>query len=492
MTSLSHSPLLVALLQSADSLAIFLFSLPGGALADVLDRRLLAILTQAWLLAAALALGLLTLGGAMTPWLLLGLSFAMNIGAAVDAPVWQAIVPELVPRSELAQAVSLGGVSINVARAVAPGLGGLIVAAVGPYAVFLLNAVTFAYVIVVLARWRPIRAKASLPPERLLGAVQHGLRYVRHSPELLATFFRTGAALFAGSCLLALLPVFARRELSLESAGYGLLYGCMGLGAVLSVVLLPRLKTKLSPDATLAAGTVAFAVVLLALASLRNPWWAAGAMLIGGVAWMSMLSSLNIAVQSATPSWVRARVLSVYMVVFQGAIAIGSVVWGMLASKTSLRITFLASGVTMFLGAVAGRNWFRLSARAPDFSPSLHWPKPALVCEPAAEDGPVLVILEYRVASENQTSFIDAAEAVRRLRQRNGAYQWELFRDPSAPERLLEVYMVDSWAEHLRQHERVTVDERNAEARLAALLITGTEPIVTHLIAARAEPDLET
>ncbi len=492
MTSLSPSPLLVALLQSADSLAIFLFSLAGGALADVVDRRRLAILTQAWLLVAALALGVLTLGGAMTPWLLIGLSFVLSIGAAVDGPVWQAIVPEVVPRNDLPQAVALGGVSINVARAVAPALGGLVVAAVGPFAVFLLNAATFAYVIVVLVRWRPTRATRKLPPERLRGAAQRGLRYVRHSPELLATFFRTAVALFAGSCLLALLPVFARRELSLESVGYGLLYGCMGIGAVLSAMLLPKLRRKLSPEATLVTGSVGFAMVLLALASVRNPWLAAGAMLVGGVAWMSMLSSLNVAVQIATPSWVRARVLSIYMIIFQGAIALGSVVWGTLAARTSLRIAFIASGATMLAGSLAGRSWFRLSARAPDFSPSLHWPKPVLVCEPAGEDGPVLVAVEYRVPVENARGFIEAASHVQRLRRRGGAYQWGLFRDPSAPERFVVTYMVDSWADHLREHERLTVDERDAEARLQALVVAGTQPIVSHLIAVRPDAAPET
>jgi MFS family permease len=483
MTSLSPSPLLVALLQSADSLAIFLFSLPGGALADVLDRRRLAILTQAWLLVAAFALGVLSLGGAMTPWLLIGLSFAMSIGTALDMPVWQAIVPDVVPRNELPQAVALGGVSINVARTVAPALAGLVIAAVGPYAVFFFNAATFFYVIAVLVRWRPIRASTNLPRERLFGAVRRGLRYVRHSPELLATFFQTGVALFAGSCLLALFPVFARQELSLESTGYGLLYGCMGIGAVLSAMLLPRLRAKLSPDATLATGAVGFAAVLLMLAAVRSPWLAAGAMLVGGMAWMSMLSSLNVAVQIATPSWVRARVLSIYVIVFQGAIALGSVVWGTLAARTSLRIAFIASGATMLAGSLAGRNRFRLSTRAPNFSPSLYWPKPALVCEPTAEDGPVLVMMEFRVPSENVSSFIEAARHVQRLRRRAGAYQWGLFRDPSAPEKFVLTYMVDSWADHLREHEWLTVDEGDAEARLDALVVAGTQRIVTHLIA---------
>ena len=492
MTSLTLSPLLVALLQSAESLAIFLFSLPGGALADVVDRRRLAIVTQVWLLVGALALGLLTLGGAVTPWILIGLSFVMSMGAAIDGPVWQAIVPEMVPRSDLPQAVALGGISINLARAFAPALGGLVVAAVGPYAVFFLNAATFVYVIAVLIRWRPARTATTLPSERLLGAVQRGLRFVRNSPELLATFFRTGVALFAGSCLLALLPVFARRELSLDSAGYGLLYGCMGVGAVISAAFLPKLRMERSLDATLTAGTVGFAAVLLLLAFLRSAWLAAGAMLAGGVAWMLMLSSLNVAVQIETPSWVRARVLSIYLIVFQGAIALGSVVWGTLAERTTLRIAFIVSGATMLAGSLAGRSWFRLSSRAPDFSPSLHWPKPALVYEPAAEDGPVLVTLEYRVPSENVKKFVEAMRPLQRLRRRSGAYQWELFRDQAAPDRFVEAYLVDSWADHLRQHERLTVEERDAEARLAELVKSGTEPIVKHLIAARPDAASET
>ena len=489
MTTLSQSPLWVALLQSADSLAVFLFSIPAGALADIADRRLLAIFTQVWLMAGALALGLLTLGGAITPWLLLALSFMMNIGAALDAPVWQAIVPDLVPRSDLPQAVALGGVSINIARAVAPAVGGLLIASVGPYAVFFLNAATFVFVIAVLVRWRPTRQKRTLPSERLVGAVHYGLRYVRHSPELLAAFAGTGTLVFCGSCVLALLPVFARRELSLDSAGYGLLYGSFGLGAILSVVLLPKILKKLSSDAILALGSIAFGVALLALATIPNFWWAAGALLIGGIVWLSILTCLNVLVQAATPSWVRARVLSVYVVVFQGAIALGSLVWGALASRTNVRAAFVASGATMLVGALIGRQrWFRQSGRAPDLTPSLHWPKPVLVWEPTPEDGPVLISTEYRVATENQTAFIRAADHLRRRRQRSGAYQWQLFCDPAVPERLVEIYQVDSWGDHLRQHERVTVDERNVEARLGKLLLPGTVPVTTHLIAARTGP----
>src|SRR5262249_4381261 len=196
----------------------------------------------------------------------------------------------------------------------------------------------------------------------------------------------------------------ARRALSLDSAGYGLLYGCFGLGAILSVALLPKARKKMSADTILAVGSTAFGIALLVLASVPNAWWAAGALLIAGIAWLSILTGLNVSVQAATASWVRARVLSIYTVVFQGAIVLGSAVWGAIASKPSLRASFMTSGALMLIGAVIGRQkWFRLTGRIPDLTPSLHWPKPVLVYQPDPEDGPVLVSIEYRVAPENQS-----------------------------------------------------------------------------------------
>jgi MFS family permease/quinol monooxygenase YgiN len=485
MTSLSSSPLLIALLQAADSLAIFLLALPAGALADVVDRRRLAILTQAWLLVGAALLGLLTVTHHMTPWRLIGLSFVMGIGAAFDGPVWQAIVSEVVPRKELPAAVTLGGLSFNLARAAGPAMGGLVVAAAGPFAVFLLNAVTFLYGIVVLFRWRRPPVRTSLPAERWLGAMQSGLRFVRNSPDLIAIFVRSGVSLLGGSCLLALLPLFARRELGLGSLGYGALMGCMGVGSVLSAtVVLPRLRARLSPDGILGVGAVAMAAGLGGLALARDVWSGGAAMFVAGLASMSVVSSLNVAVQMASPQWVQARVLSVHLLVFQGAVALGSIAWGALAARTSLRTALVAAAVTMVAGLVA-RVRFRLGTEEHDFSPSMHWPRPMLACEPSADDGPVLVTVEYRVPPENVTRFLEAATALGQSRRRFGAFQWELFRDPAEPDRFVEAYMVESWGDHLRQHDRVSVEQQDDEKELHPLLTPGTAPIVTHLIAAR-------
>jgi MFS family permease len=367
MTMMTSSPLKVALLQSAESLPIFLLVVPAGALADVVDHRRLAILAQAWLVAGATTLGVVTRMHRTTPALLIGLTFVMGIGAAVDNPLWQAIVSEVVPRREAPQAVTLSGLSINLARTFAPALGGLVVAAAGVSAVFLLHAVTLAYVLVVLVRWRRANRPSKAPAERWFGAMGVGLRYVRQSPEIRAVFFRTGASLFGAVCLLALLPLVARKSLGLGSMGFGVLLGCMGLGAVIAGTLLPKLEGRWSSEATLSAGTLIFSAALGALAFVHQPWLGRGVMLVAGVGWMCAVSSLNVALQIATPSWVRARVLSVFMLVYQGALALGGVVWGVLAERTGLRLALVAGGATV-AASLAVRIWFPLGRNVPDFS----------------------------------------------------------------------------------------------------------------------------
>ncbi len=481
MTMMTSSPLKVALLQSAESLPIFLLVIPAGALADVVDHRRLAIIAQAWMLAVATTLGVLTLTHRTTPALLIGLTLVMGIGAAVDNPLWQAVVSEVVPRSELPQAVTLSGLSISLARAFAPALGGLVVAAAGAFAVFLLHAVTLAYVLVVLVRWQRVRRPSTAPAERWLGAMRVGLRYVRYSPKILAVFFRTGASLLGAVCLLALLPLIARRSLGLGSMGFGVLLGCMGLGAVIAGAILPKLEGRWSSEAKLSAGTMIFSATLGALALVHRPWLACGVMLVVGVGWMAIVSSLNVALEIATPSWVRARVLSVFMLVYQGALALGGVIWGMLAEMTGLRLALLAGGATVAASLVV-RIWFPLSGHVPDFSPAA-WPKPQLAWDPPEEAGPVLVSAAYRVPAENVVRFIEAAAGLEPLRRRSGAYGWRLFRDPARLDEYVETYLVDSWAAHLRQHGHVTGEEHDAERVLAALLVEGTEPVIRHFIA---------
>ena len=266
MTSLASSPLMVALVQTASTLPIFLLALPAGALADIVDRRRLLLVTQSWMLLAAAALGVLTIAGATTPWGLLVLTFILGLGAAMNAPAWQAIIPELVPHVELPAAVALNSVGFNLARAVGPALGGLVVGAIGSGAAFLLNAASFLCVVGVLYGWRRAPRTSVLPAERVLGAIRAGVRYVRYAPALRAVFVRVAAVVVSASALWALLPVIARRELGLSSAGYGLLLGCFGAGAVAGATLLPAARRSLGVGRMIVTATVVLAVVLAWLA----------------------------------------------------------------------------------------------------------------------------------------------------------------------------------------------------------------------------------
>ncbi len=270
MTSLTTSPVLVALVETAGSLPVVLVALPAGALADIVDRRRLLLVMQVWMFVAAGAMGLLALMGQMTPGRLLSLTFLLGVGSAMSNPIWQAITPELVPQRELPAAITLNAVAINIARAIGPALGGFIVAASGPWAVFLLNAASFIGIMVVVYRWRPARRKSKLPPEEIIGAMRAGTRYLRHSPELQTVLIRSGSFIICASALWALLPQQARRHLGLDSFGYGLLLGCIGFGALAGAWLLPKLRSRLSTNQLGAAGSAVFGLTTTLLQGWRS------------------------------------------------------------------------------------------------------------------------------------------------------------------------------------------------------------------------------
>ena len=485
MTTLTASPVPVALLTTMASLPLFLIGLPAGALADVVDRRRLVLLTQGWMLAVAALLGALAALGWMTPWLLLALIFLLGLGGALSAPAWQTIVPKLVPRRQLAAAVALNSAGFNLARAIGPALGGLLVAVAGPAPVFLLNAISYLGIIVVLSRWQAPPQDHSAPVERVGGAVAAGIRYVRHAPPLRALLARTAAFILAASALWALLPVVASRQLGLSASGYGVLLGSIGLGAVGGASILPRLRQRLAVDWLVVVFTLVFAAGMLALAYLRNLLALNAALVAVGVAWLSIASSLNVTAQTTVPAWVQARALGVYLLVFQGSLAGGSAVWGLVAGRFGERGALLAATALLLVGLAAALRWRLRSGEALDLRPSHHWPEPELALEPGADDGPVLVTIEYQVAEPQQAAFCEAMQEVQVLRLRDGATRWELFRDTAAPERFLETFVVASWAEHLRQHERVTVTDRDVEAQALAFQRPGIAPVVSHFIATR-------
>ncbi|HUO86738.1 MAG TPA: MFS transporter [Thermoanaerobaculia bacterium] len=485
MTELTTSATLVALVQAATSLPMFLLALPAGALADVVDRRRLLLVSQSWMLVVAGLLGAATLAGATTPALLLAATFALGLGAAFNQPAWQAIIPELVPREQLAQAVTLGSVGFNLARAAGPALGGLLVATAGAGANFLLNAASFLGVIVVLYRWRRPAEKPVLPAERVLGAMRTGLRYVRHSPAVLAVIARGAAFVLCASSLWALLPLVARDELGSGPAGYGGLLAALGAGAVAAAFALPRLRRGRSVEPVVVAGALVFAAGTLALAWLRSFPLLLVALVLAGGAWLSALSSLNVAIQTMLPDWVRARALSVYMLVFFGGLAGGSALWGALAERWGSALALSLSALGIVVGVAATFRLRLPSGEGLDLAPSRQWPAPIVRRDLEPERGPVLVLVRFRIAPERADEFRRTMAERRRIRLRDGALEWGLFADSSGEGRYTEIFLVRSWLEHLRQHERLTASDSEVDRAAHAFHLGDDPPAVEHLIGER-------
>src|SRR5262245_15106475 len=423
MTSLSPTPTLVALVQAATTLPVFLIGLPAGAIADLLDRRRLLLVTQGWMLVAATLLGVLTFFDAMTPWLLLALTFGLGLGAAMNAPAWQAITPELVGDSEVRAAVTLNSVGFNVARAVGPALGGIVVAALGPWAVFILNACSFLGVMIVLYRWPRVARSSALPAEDVFGAMRAGVRYVRHAPSVQTVLLRTGGFILGGSALWALLPLVARNELALDATGYGVILGCLGAGAVAGGIYLPRIEKKFSTDVLLGSAVILFGLATAGPVYTRHFGFLCAVMIIGGGAWIAIQATFNTAAQVTVPAWVRARALAVYGIVAQGGLALGSALWGVVAEHLGLSITLLCAAVTLAASLILSLRYKLQLEEKIDLSPSLHWPAPVLSREPLPDAGPVLVTVEYIIDVARTNDFTSAMQGVRLERLRDGAYR---------------------------------------------------------------------
>ena len=481
MTSLTPSPLLVTLIQAGSSLPMFLLAIPSGAIADIVDRRHLLIATQAWMLLVAAALGLLTLGGHVTPGTLLLTTFAMGLGVALNGPAWQAIISELVPRPELPAAVALNSVGFNLARAVGPALGGLVVATAGPGATFLLNAASFLGTVFVLARWDRRPTSAPLAAERLASAMRGGLRYVRYQPELRAVMVRAGSFMVFSIALMALLPLIARGGLGRGPTGYGVLLGCLGAGAVTGAVVLGRLRQLVGADRLVVAGCLVFAACCVGIAHLHVFPLVCALMWIAGNCWLMLLSSFHVAAQGSVAGWVLARALSIYLLAFAGSMALGSAVWGALAARVgpAWSLTAAAAGLVLTLPIVMR---FRLPAlEGRDLSPTKFSPAPRFDLE--GDRGPVMVTVRYQVAEPDRPAFTALMRQMELVRRRSGAVGWALYEDPTRRDVLLEVFLVDSWLEHLRQHERQTRTDHALRERIFALHRGAEPPEVSHLLA---------
>jgi len=493
MTVLTGSPFLIALMQTAASLPVLVLGLPAGATADILDRRRLLIFWQTWMLAAAVLLSVFTLGGGMGPALLLALTLLLNVGAAMNNPAWQAIVPELVPRSELAGAISLNSAGYNLARAVGPALGGLVVAAfasvaMGAGVTFLINAFSFAFVIGVLYVWRrrPVHVSA-LPAERMLGSIRAGMRYVRHSTPIRGILVRTFLLTSCVSAMWALLAVVAQRDLARGALGYGLLNASIGAGAVLGAISLARIRAAMSADALVTAASITFAGTLLVMAFSHHLWLVVPALLAAGVAWTTTTSTFNIAVQVSAPSWVQARLLGTYQMTFQAGMAIGSAFWGAVAERATTPVALTAAAVVLVVGLPFSRRYRILSGAPGDLTSAaqakaLNRSAPTVVIELDPDEGPVMVSIDYQIDAAQADAFVGAIHALRAIRMRDGAVRWGLFHDSADESHYVETFLVESWAEYLRQRERMTMTDRDVRDRVYAYQRGPIPPPVSRMI----------
>ena len=483
MTSITVSPVMVALLQTSMSLPFFLMALPAGALADIIDRRKVLIAAQIVMLLAACALGTLTLAGAVTPTLILVLTFALAIAAAVNAPTWQSIIPELISREYLQSAVTLGSVAFNVARVAGPVLGGIMLAVAGPASVFFVNALSFIGVILALFRWSYRQPEQSLPAERFIGAIRTGVGYVKNVPQVKTIFVRLAIFSFFGGSLWTFLPIIARVRLSLSPSGFGLLLCFFGIGGLLGAALLSRAGQvlRLKPLANYA--TLLFAASIAILAFSRFFWLTAAALVIGGIAWLTLISTYNTAVLSIVPSWVRGRVMSVFMLVFFGPFAIGSALWGFLGSWLGITPTLALTSFFTGLGIIGTYRMYFSESHGIDLTPSEHWPPFTGDAEPALHEGPILVVAEYSIDPEHLEEFLKAIGALRTIRMRDGAFRWNLFKETGSGQRFIESFLVESWADYMRQQERFTVSDGGV-ADLVRSCQKGGEPvIIRHFVA---------
>src|SRR5262245_9084393 len=487
MASLTPSPLVVSLLLTAESLPFFALGLPAGALADIVDRRRLLVVTQVAMAVAVGTLAVVTLTGVATPWMLLVLACALGIANALNDPAWYAVVPELLPNEELAAGVTLSGVGINVARTLGPALGGFVVAAAGPGVVFALDALSFLGVVGVLVAWRRERSQSVLPAERMLGAIRAGLRFARHSPALRRVLLATFLFMACGAGVLALMPILGR-ETGRGAVGFGLLLGSLGVGAVTGAALLPRVRTRVAPTALIAGGSLAFALVALGVAMLRELFALCPIMLVGGIAWISVLSTLTVGAQQASPPWVRARALAVYLIVFQAGIAGGSALWGFIASRGGLSTAYFGIAAGLLLGGALAVRLRPVRGEVVDHTPARHWAAPVVTGEPSLEAGPIMVQVEYSVDSSCADAFRSALAELGRSRRRDGAVQWWLFQDTAEPLCFVETWIEETWADHLRNHERVSIAHRDIEQRVRDLTRSGSTIATRHFIAAETRP----
>jgi MFS family permease len=489
MTQLTPSPLMVALIETGTTLPILALGLAAGAIADIVDRRKWLITTQVFMMIVAGTLSLLTFLHLVTPGILLLMAVLIGIGSSLSMPAFQAIVPEILPKRELSGGVAINSAGYNISRLIGPALGGFIIQWLGAGWAFLLNAVSFLAVVAALWAWRRQASAQDLPSERFLGAMKVGFRYVRHSRPLQIILVRTIGYIWFSGVILSLLPALAIHELRLGSGGFGLLMSCFGIGAVSITFVLPWLRNRFSVHQLLAGFTILGALAQGVIAAAPQKYVVALCLFFAGMGWLAIFSTINTAIQISVPSWVKARAFGAYQMGWGGAIALASAFWGAVGEHLGLPAAFALSAAGMLVVLVAmGRLRITAFDEEQDLAPHTDTPHSETSIPPEA--GPILVLMEYRIARGDETSFREVMQEVRKLRLRDGAMRWALFQEPVPGEeshlRFMESYLSSSMGEHLRQHHRNTNADREVLAR-AFRLDPGGRPAARHLVADTTE-----
>jgi MFS family permease len=475
----ANAAILVSLVQTADMLPDVLFAIVGGVLADILDRRRLIIAVQVGLAASGAVLATLTITGHMSPALLLMFTFVIGSGSVFITPAYQSLVPELVPREDVPSAVQLNSINVNIARAVGPGIAGILIAHFGVGADFAVNAGTFLVFALAVLLWRPSTRITPELPERFFSALRAGGRYVRYAPVVRRILLRATLFLVPASALWGLLPLVATHRLRLGPSGYGLLLGALGVGAILGVAVLSRLRARLSANAFVAMSGGIYCVALFAVALLHSTVGDILILLPTGASWVWMLATLNTSLQLFLPAWVRARGLSIYQMVLFGAQGLGALLWGVLANALGLTVAFVTSATLLVLGTASIRLWPLLDTSQMDRSIVVR-PEPEFEFGASSDTGQVVVWTTYSVPPERVADFLLAMRRVRESRFRTGATEWGLYRSGEQPGDFEEIFFVASWEEHLRQHrERLTGADRDFEDQAKAL--STSVPMTRHL-----------
>ena len=475
---------IVPLVQTASTLPMMLLALPAGVLADAFDRRLMMLAVQAYVVVVALLLAVLTAAHLMPAALLLAFVFAAGAGLAMLSPTWQSLITELVPRSELAAATRLDMVSVNVSRAAGPAIAGVVIASWGVPPVFALNAAAAAFLIVVLLLWRRPTAVRS-DRERFLPALRAGGRYVRHEPVIRTMLLRFVTFVFPAGAVWALLPLVASRQLSTGAGGYGVLFSALGVGAVAGALSLGAIKQQLSSNTVLASASAVFAVALAGLAFTGSVWAAIPLLVVCGFGWSATVATVTAELQLFLPDWVRARGLGILLMVFLGTQAIAAPLWGLAVQQFGIPAALLAAAA-MLAGSTALVGVLRVpDSQQLDRSPLSYWDTPRFIVEPEPTT-PVVISIRYQVDESRQAPFLRAMESMRRSRLRSGATRWAIYRVGENPSIFVEQFEVSSWQEHERQHDgRLTVEDKAIEDAAFSQIVGRPQP--EHLLPARAD-----